>query len=404
MNQYLKVVKSDIKNKVIGSEVTSDSDKIPANIKTFNQMVFYVNRYKKLKEKESDEDKKLSDKEKEEIKHFEEAINKNAFKSIYDVEIYHNHIPESLIGSGTLQNPADKSAKYYDDQISEIFDDDDSDMLEELKKFTLSDKFFKDILEGNDHIYDQIRLDKELPDSGKDLSDPGKYTIGQLYGLFYYAMSMKSKKAGEIIIQSIENKLGDLKKKQVKTIEGHMSDYDKAKKELENVDTKKEEDKADKSFGELWAELNKYKDIKDSITSDNATYAELDGYIKQYNGAVEGAGDASEPESRLQFIKDAFNRFKEFVEFIQGFPNSIRNELYINEYILANYGTKAPYELGKESSYYYNTKKAQYITYGYNTAGINYFMFLKDVVMILFVVNMLAQITQGGICRATSIF
>lgn len=183
-----------------------------------------------------------------------------------------------------------------------------------------------------------------------------------------------------------------------------MSDYDKAKKELENVDTKKEEDKADKSFGELWAELNKYKDIKDSITSDNATYAELDGYIKQYNGAVEGAGDASEPESRLQFIKDAFNRFKEFVEFIQGFPNSIRNELYINEYILANYGTKAPYELGNENSYYYNTKKAQYITYGYNTAGINYFMFLKDVVMILFVVNMLGQITQGGFAGPLAFF
>lgn len=400
IDQYLNVIKSGIKDKVIGSKVTSGSNKIPANLKTFNQLIFYVDRYKELKEKEADKNEKLSDEEKDEIDNFEKALNKDVFKSIFDVEVYHEDIPKPLLGNnGTLPNPAEDSAKGYDDKIKGMIGQNE-EMLKALKKFTLSDKFFKEILEASDIIYESVKLGES---SESDLNRIGSLSIGELYGLFYIAMEAKNKQAGQMIIDTMEDKLDMLKKKQVKTIESHMSDYEKAKQELENVDTKKEEDKADKSFGELWAELNKFNDIVNQIAQDNATYAELDQIILQYDGNPGGNGDASEP-SRLQFIKDAFTRFKEFVEFIQGFPDSVRNELYINEYILANYGTKEPYELGKANAYAYSTKKAQYITYGHNTAGMNYFMFIRDIVLILFVANLLSQVVKGGFAGPLAFF
>src|SRR5699024_4265157 len=108
--------------------------------------------------------------------------------------------------------------------------------------------------------------------------------------------------------------------------------------------------------------------------------------------------------SRLQFIEDAFDRFKEFVNFMQGFPKSVRDELYINEYILANYGTEPTYELGNQESYAYSTKQAQYITYGYNVAGMNYFMFLKDIVLIMFGANLISQGIQGGFAGPLGFF
>ncbi len=156
------------------------------------------------------------------------------------------------------------------------------------------------------------------------------------------------------------------------------------------MDIQAEEEKADESFGSLWAELNKYNDIKNQISGDKQLYAELDSIIAEYDGVTGQGGDDGE-SSRLQFIKDAFERFKEFVEFMQGFPTSVRNELYINEYIMANYGSKAPYELASAESYAFSTKKAQYITYGYNVAGMNYFMFMKDIALILFVGNLIGQ-------------
>lgn len=279
---------------------------------------------------------------------------------------------------------------------------DDSDLLEGLEDFTLKDSFFSEILNKSDEIYEEISLDKELPDDA-DFTDPASYTIGQLFTLFYSAIEANNKQAAELIIQTIENKITNLKTEQAETIENHMHKYDKLRKELNNVDIQEEEDKAEESFGDLWAKLNKYNDIKDQIAGDNQIYAELDSIIAEYNGVTGETGDTDEP-SRLQFIEDAFDRFKEFVNFMQGFPKSVRDELYINEYILANYGTEPTYELGNPESYAYSTKQAQYITYGYNVAGMNYFMFLKDIVLIMFVANLISQGIQGGFAGPLGFF
>ncbi|WP_165444968.1 hypothetical protein [Gracilibacillus phocaeensis] len=405
LNQYKKIVKEDIENDIIGSQVTGDTDPIPDGVRTFRQLVFYHDRYQELKDKQEDEEEELSSDEEDEMEHYEEGmeadIYQDAAKSLFDLETYHRDIPKSLIGAnGSMNNPESGTAKDYNDQINELMNG--SELLEELEEFTLTDEFFTEILDNSDTIYEAVRIDQSLGDN----PDPGNaqaFTVGQLFPLFYIAINQDTKSNAELVIQSLVSKLNNLKENQVEKIETQMDKYDRIKRSLESVDTKEEEERADTSFGELWAQLNSLNDIKGQIEGDNALYQELDQIIAEYNGTTGNAGDTEEP-SRLQFIKDAFDRFKEFIEFMQGFPNSVRNELYVNEYIMANYGSKAPYELTSAESYAFSTKKAEYITYGYNVAGMNYFMFLKDIALILFVGNLIGQGLQGGFAGPLGFF
>lgn len=395
LEPYIRIVKKDIEDKIIGKPVSTDDEKIPESISTFQQMYFYLDRYEELKEKQEDEEEDdLTSDEQAEINSYETAMNPEHFKGIADVAIYHADIPPPLVGrNGSPKSPSSGSAKDYNDQIKDLIGEIEG-LASELDEFTLNDDFFTEILENEDYIYESVRFDKQL--QGTPTTESlGNLTVYELFLAFHVAIEAGNKLLADGVITELNSKLSKLEKNQIKKIETQMSKYDKVKKALENTDIEAEEEKADSSFGELWADLNKINDIKNQISGDNQLYAELDQIIAEYDGATGQGGDTEEP-SRLQFITDAFERFKEFVAFIQGFPTSVRNELYVNEYIMANYGSKGPYELTKAESYAFSTKKAQYITYGYNTAGINYFMFLKDIALILFVGNLIGQALQGG--------
>lgn len=99
--------------------------------------------------------------------------------------------------------------------------------------------------------------------------------------------------------------------------------------------------------------------------------------------------------------------------------------IYINEYILANYGTSEPYVVfGKMprnkkdlkdidvnsfksqafESFLYENKKAEYITYGYHKPAANYARFLLDITLLLFVVNLSEHITKGRFGGVTNLW
>ncbi|WP_188453570.1 hypothetical protein [Virgibacillus oceani] len=397
LEQIIQVIQVDIPERVIGTVPNGEEKPIPKDLKTFNQVLFYYDRYNELKDKE-----KLSDDEQKEIDNFENGLNEETYISVVNVETFVKGINDHLFGeNGTVTKPKEGSAKFYNDKINDLMEP-NMELLDDLKKFTLTDAFFKDIKTNIETIYEEIRIDK--PINGElNIED---YSIGQLFGAFYLSISGNSKPIAESIIEYIQNKLILLQENQIVPIEDYINRFIKLRKDLNNVDTKNEEEKADKNFGDLWAILNVYSDVKNQIEVDSEIYKELNKYVLEYNGTSGGSETVDEP-SRLQFIKDAFNRFKEFVTFIQGFPESVRNELYINEYILANYGTQAPYELiGTKAyqSFSYATKQAQYITYGYAQPGVNYFMFIKDIALIMFVANLLSQVLQGGFAGPLGFF
>lgn len=152
LTPYNKLIKEDIGAEVIGKKVTSDEETIPEGIETFQQLVFYLDRYQELKEKKENEEELTSDEEKE-ITSYEDGVKEKPYKSVIDMEIYHTDIPKHLVGSNRdVNNPASGSAKDYNDQINELMGG--SESLEELEEFTLNDEFFTDILDNEDQIYE----------------------------------------------------------------------------------------------------------------------------------------------------------------------------------------------------------------------------------------------------------
>ena len=411
LNPYLDVTK-DIE-KMIGSEKSDSNKKIENEIKTFQEFVFYYERYKELLEKKNDDE--LTKDEKEEMKTFKNSRRKildTISTTLLEVDLYHGEIPVYLIGSGgSIDRPKSGSAKYYNDKINELMGEGDNELLKDLERIKLEDKFFEDIVNGVNEIYEEV-IEKTPPTTSIwEITNPGNSSIGILFTYFNSLMhtddldrASRVNHLSKMVINSIKNRLEKLNKDPIKPIrDNHLKKYESVKKVLENPETKKEEEAADQSFADLWLELNQFADVVNQISGDSQTYAELDRIIQELNGVTGGSADFDEP-SRLQFIKDAFARFKEFVQFMQGFPESVQTELYINEYILANYGTTKPYELINPKSYAYNTKQAQYITYGYNEPGMNYAMFIKDVALILFVSHLLSQTIQGGFAGPLGFF
>ena len=176
-------------------------------------------------------------------------------------------------------------------------------------------------------------------------------------------------------------------------LQDHLNAYEDSKELLEEQDGLEEkEEEADDAFSDLWDLLSGLE----NLAGDQDVYDELAGYIADYD-AVNGDLDDEDP-GRLEFIRNAFERFGHFIEFMTGFPDSFRNQLYVNEYIMANYGTSAPYNLEPElGAFLYETKQAQFITYGYTTAGANYLAFIRDIAMLLFVVKLIDLIIfEGG--------
>lgn len=76
-----------------------------------------------------------------------------------------------------------------------------------------------------------IRFDKSLEGSPEQ-GNLGNFSVGQLFLAFYVAIEDGDKALADAIVQSIENKLGNLKKGQVKKIEDQMQKYDKVKKSI----------------------------------------------------------------------------------------------------------------------------------------------------------------------------
>lgn len=388
---YKPIFNNDIPNKIIGEPVTDNSKeiKIPTGINTFEEYIFYYDRYHELKKKEE-----LEKGEQEEIDNFEDKANSGVAFAFYKKVIMEKEMTNALVGkSGSLKSPAKDSAKWYNDEIKKILDKGTGESLKALESLYLEDKFFKTIIDSMDQINNQLDITNTIVlEEALQTQNLSKLTISQLILVFYFATEEDGLKDFlSHVKDAIATKTTDIVETQIAAIEDQFLVYKDSKAELKSDEYEDAENKAETSFGDLLDILGKAGEFGD----DQEVYDKLKDIMASYDAATKG-GDVEEEDGRLQFISNAFDRFKHFINFVQGFPESFRNELYINEYILANYGTSPPYELGDSNSYLFKNKQAQFITYGYGTTGTNYFRFVMDIVLVLFVVNLMEQMVKGG--------
>lgn len=410
IEKYKELAQTKI-NKMIGnkSDYNYAGKTIPNYIGDMEGVIYYSERYLNLKKKEK---KDLTSENKDEIKNFENEVKRlkkehvNLFKQERGSL---QEIIKQFVGTGkTASNPNKTSAMGINEQLREKINELDLDNmqvedeevrreLEMLKNLALEDEFFSEIITGIEEMEDDFKSTVGKRTDGEYVN----YTIYQLVEAFYDKAAFKGdEEARDNAKDDLENRiLYWINKKKPKhqdfikdTLNGHLETYESSKKLLKDVNFKDEEEKSDGSFGDLWELLFSFE----NLANDQAEYDKLAEIMAHYDVAS-GNADLNQP-SKSGFIKDAYNQMREFLKFLSDFPTSVRNELYINEYILANYGSNEPYELiGKSGdAYLYENKKAEFITYGYTTAGVNYFMFIKDVALLLFIVNLLENVLMRG--------
>ncbi|WP_121604567.1 hypothetical protein [Virgibacillus sp. Bac332] len=389
IKNYREIFEYDIPKNIIGDPVRDDSKeiKIPSGIETFEELIFYHDRFQELKGIEE-----RSDSEQTEFDNYKGGINYHIAIDNYLQVLADKEIRNALVGmGGSLTSPKEKSAKWYNDKIRKLFNSTQDQSLDSLKTLFLEPKFFEDIITSMDEINNQLDIENKVAlKEATERMDFSVFTINQLIFGFYLTIE-EHKSIAKKIMDTIKAKNQDIFNTQISAIDTQLDEYYASKKQLDSEKFNEAEDEANTSFSSL---LEIFSDAEE-FGDDQGVYDDLGSIMEKYD-AISSDGDTSVNDDRLGFISDAFNRFNEFVNFVQGFPEKFRNQMYINEYILANYGTKISYELDDPDSYLFRTKQAQFITYGHLSTGTNYLMFIKDIVIILFVVNLIEQITTKG--------
>lgn len=376
-----------LKSTIVGSKIDNDDiqEKIPKGLKTFHELKAYHDRYASLIKKE---DPKKS--EKKEIENYENVIEAKSLFGLLELKAHYDAIPTHLIGdNGSLASPEAKTAKAYNDEIKEMIGS-GGEEYDELNNLVMEDSFFELLLDNSEAVYNELILEENSLDNPEDLS---KLSLLELVSYFYITSLLPNgTDTMGVIIQAIDDKFTHFSNDYFKKKKNEFDKYEKIKKELDNTDVEDEEDKADSKLSDIFEMINELKDLK----GDQDEYEDLKNYVSKYEGAFTNP-DEEDDSGVFAFIKQAFDRFSNFIDFVGKFPGSIRNELYINEYVLANFGTEAPYSITEGGDFYkYKTKKGQYITYGHHVAGINYFNYLLDMTFMFLVVNLLDQLKKGG--------
>lgn len=157
----------------------------------------------------------------------------------------------------------------------------------------------------------------------------------------------------------------DLKDKKEKEANGGV---DTVKKEMEAIEAAAVEDA---TYQSVHNKFLAYQSMNKAISDAKEELAKLDDY--------EGAADS------------ALNIFSKMMKAVQDGLYGLRDELYVNEYILKHFNSSEPYDVTKYESYLFVNKEIEYIMYGYNVPYMNYAAAYSQLFAMRFAINIVDQ-------------
>ncbi|MFD2630920.1 DUF5702 domain-containing protein [Oceanobacillus kapialis] len=155
------------------------------------------------------------------------------------------------------------------------------------------------------------------------------------------------------------------------------------------------------SFSDALSALNKIKDIVNkgmALNTDYTTYNKLKDLVTTYGGASENSAGDLDLEDAEQGSQDSFDMIGSLFHNLGGLAKDVRDEAYINEYILTRFASDNELGLFQPSSYPDNflfiNREVEYILYGSHTPGVNYGYALLELTATRFAFNFIASFTQ----------
>lgn len=354
-------------------------------------------------EAEADEKEKIED----QIEYYESA--KDEFNSttgsVYDevnilasYESNREDILKAIYGNGDASSPSSNSAMDYNNQIKELISGDSE--FKDIEKIILDDEFFTGIETAFDDLDDKVIGNGEKPNTLIDAANTKPYGLYVQASLFKLAMEIDYAQGPNYILQASKSLHGQADK-EIKKITDHWKKYEASEELLQKDDRYDEtfdeaEDNADTSFGELLDKINSAIEIGENFSADQEIYNTLSTYNSKYMGTGPD-GEFIAEEERKDFINQSFDKMQDMFTLLTD-PYAIRDQIYMNEYVMGNFGIKKPFNL-QQDSFSYDTKKAMYILYGHHTSGVNYGQFLLEVAAIILAFNLFNALVANPLSK-----
>lgn len=177
---------------------------------------------------------------------------------------------------------------------------------------------------------------------------------------------------------------GDFKKNRVKLSE-------------EQLDTKKEkEDKAKTETEKAEEKLNKSLDLATAMVNEDLIYGQVNSHFLKYRDINKAIDDAEALKVDLEDYNKAADSAMEIMSKMMSSIGSglysLRDELYVNEYILKNFNSNPPYNIGRAESYFFDNKEVEYIIYGIPSAYGNYAAAYSQLFALRFAIHVVDQL------------
>jgi len=174
-------------------------------------------------------------------------------------------------------------------------------------------------------------------------------------------------------------------------IEEALSILADGRKEYKDNEDKieEEEEKADEAMDDTKDQLD---DIQDQITggiSDTELLAELGRLADQYGEAIAANNREFSMEDRDDTAEEALNFVDTLFKNLGDLLLSARDEVYINEYILMRFKSH-DFSASGSAAYAFDNNQVEYIIYGLETYGANYFAALSEIFAVRFAINLAA--------------
>ncbi|MFD2046159.1 DUF5702 domain-containing protein [Ornithinibacillus salinisoli] len=174
-------------------------------------------------------------------------------------------------------------------------------------------------------------------------------------------------------------------------LENGRSEYKENEEEIAE-----KEDEADEGMDESKSQLDEIEDAINNAAGaagDNQKLAELGQKANEYGEAIEANNSEFSMEDRddtadeaMSFIDTLFNNLGDLLL-------TARDEVYINEYILMRFNSHDFDKSGFEANAFENNQ-VEYIIYGKELHGMNYFAALSEIFAVRFAINLAAGFMQ----------
>lgn len=394
--KYLEEAKNTLEG--IRPKITGEENSIYPAVNNIKDIMTNKNTYRKHykndeidDEDEDDETKEQNNKDQEQAEEFKanakflietlieqvklaDASLVVALVFIKDAETLNNEVID-IINDPSSGNTDYDDAKNISDQAG-----DGESMLDALDDYILDEVVFTDVIAAVEAaIYkidaNNIRSDTLLPKLKKDFLAE----IEANFGASFFKRVNDTRTYYQDILGHITSAIDML--------EEERAEY---KENQEEIDA--EEEKGDDALEEnkdLMDEIEDAIEAGKGVGSDNSKYADLSSKAANYGNAIAENALNFEMTDKDKTADDAMSFIDTLFKEIGSLLVSGRDKVYVNEYILLRFKSHN-FKLNGVTANSFENNQVEYIIYGFNTHGANYFAALSEIFAVRFGINLAA--------------